>query len=720
MGIKTVADLIFHFPFRYEDFSQIRPIKEIKPNEENCLAGKILEIKISRTWKKKLAVVQALITDQTAATKAVWFNQPYLVNVLKEGDWVCLAGKAVFDKRGIYLSNPVFEKLPNPPDSRQSPSSKIDTSPLAHTGRIVPVYPETAGLSSRWLRNLIKPLLWELKNKLSDPLPLAVIKKNGLMPLRQAIWQVHFPDSLAKAEAAKQRFSFEELFLLELAVLKQKLALSREKAPAIPLQMELMKKFVSLLPFKLTAGQKKCAWQILKDMEKPRPMSRLLQGEVGSGKTVVAVMAALNAIKAGWQVVFMAPTEILAKQHFAEVSKLLWPFKIKVALLTGREDKINSLKLKNESIEISRQKILDETRNGKIPLLIGTHTLLQNKVKFQKLALCIIDEQHRFGVEQRARLAQPEKNESGVRQLPHFLSMTATPIPRSLALTIYGDLDLSVLDEMPQGRKKVLTAVVPPEKRKETYEFIRQRVKKGEQVFVICPRIEKSEETDAAKQNSSLTAVPKTSLPDKKNGRKKTSWEEVKAVKEEYEKLSKEIFPDLRVAMLHGRMKSKEKEKIMKMFRAKKLDILVSTSVVEVGIDIPHATVMVIEGAERFGLAQLHQFRGRIGRSHLQSYCFLFTDSESKKTSRRLKAILKAKDGFELAQKDLEIRGPGSLSGAKQWGLPDLLMENLKNLSLVTKAREAAKEILAQDADLKSLPFLAKKLAAFQKNIHLE
>ncbi len=694
MGIKTIGDLIRHFPYRYEDFSDIIPIAKVKLNERCCVLGKILEIKNSRTWKRRMILTQAIIQDKTGAIKVVWFNQPYLIKTIKEGDAVYLAGKVSFGDKGIFLSSPTYEKF-------QVSSSKFQD--LTHTGRIIPVYPETAGLSSRWLRYIVKPLLLAFKNDLPEILPQEIIRKHELLPVNRAIWQVHFPDSVAQAEKAKARFSFEELFLIELSVLKERLKLQKEKAPAVSTNIELTKKFVDSLPFKLTDAQRKCAWQILKDLERSRPMSRLLEGDVGSGKTVVAVMASLNVVKTEFQTAFMAPTEILAKQHFREVTKLLKPFKVRIALLTGKEDKIIAQKLENEILEISRVKLLDKVRKGEIDVLIGTHALIQDKVKFGKLALCIIDEQHRFGVEQRAKLSTSRARKE--KLIPHLLSMTATPIPRTLALTVYGDLDLSILDEMPKGRKKIITKVISPEDRSKAYDFIKEQVKLGNQVFVICPRIEAGDNQTGG---------------DEKGEKDILGWAEAKAVKKEYEKLRKEIFPDLNVAMLHGKMNSREKEKVMKDFKNRKIDILVSTSVVEVGIDIPQATVMMIEGAERFGLAQLYQFRGRVGRSDLQSYCFLFTDSPAKKTRQRLQAIVKAENGFELAQKDLEIRGPGSLSGVKQWGIPDLAMESLRNLPLVEKTREAAQELLTEDPDLKKYPSLKERLLNFEKRIHLE
>jgi len=687
LGIKTIRDLFFHFPHRYEDFSKIVPISEVKLNETVCIRGKILEIKNSRTWKRRLALTQAVVEDETAAIKVVWFNQPYLTKSLKEGNSVCLAGKVVLRKDGLYLNSPIHERI-------------YQETELTHTGRLVPVYPETEGLSSRWLRYILKPLLSRLKNKVTEPLSKEIREQYNLLPIKQAIWQIHFPDSLKIAEKAQKRFVFEELFLIQVSVLKERLKLKQKKSVSCPMNVDLMKKFTDSLPFKLTNSQKKSAWRILKDLEKAIPMSRLLEGDVGSGKTVVAIMAALNVAKAGFQVAIMVPTEILAKQHFQEIPKLLEKFKLKIALLTGKEDKITAKKLKNQVLEISRQKLLEKLARGEINILIGTHSLIQEGVKFgppdKGLALVIVDEQHRFGVEQRAKLCQQGNSEEEI--IPHLLSMTATPIPRTLALTVYGDLDLSLIDELPKNRKKVKTSIIPPEKREKAYEFIRKEVKKGRGVFVICPRIE------IGKDNERISFL---------------GWNDVKAVKQEYEKLSKEIFPDLNMGQLHGKMKIKEKEKTMQDFKSGKIDVLVSTSVVEVGIDIPRATVMMIEGAERFGLAQLHQFRGRVGRAEFQSYCLLFTSPGIEKT-RRLSALVKCSDGFKLAEKDLQIRGPGELYGIRQWGIPDLAMANLKDISLVEKTRETAKEVLEKDPQLKKHPLLKERLKEFEQRIHFE
>ena len=697
LGIKTVGQLLFHFPHRYEDFSDIIAISEIKSGKTASIRGKILEIKNLRTFRKRLTLTQALVGDDSGTIRVVWFNQPYLINTLKNGDFIFLAGKLNQKGEGRYLSSPVYEKIT--PEQKIQLAKKEANFALTHTGRLVPVYPGTEGLSSRWLRFIIKPLLFNLKNKIPDSLPRKIIEKHKLLPFQKAIWQIHFPDSIKLAEKARERFSFEELFNLALFILKEKMELAKEKARVIPLDIELIKNFTNNLPFRLTDDQRKAAWQILKDLEKSRPMNRLLEGDVGSGKTIVAAIASLNAIKAGFQVVIMAPTEILAKQHFKTFLELFKKYKLNVGLITGRE-----VKLKNK--KISRKKVLEKAEKGEVDIIIGTHALIssptknnfgkQDKIKFANLALVIIDEQHRFGVEQRARLCRNKNRRT--KTIPHFLSMTATPIPRTLSLTIYGDLDLSLIKELPRGRKKIITKIVYPKERKTTYNFIRKQAKKGRQTFVICPRIEPSDKKNA------------------KNG----LWAEVKAVKEEHEKLSKEIFPDLKVAMLHGKMKNEEKEKIMKCFKGRKTDILVSTSVVEVGVDIPNATIMVIEGADKFGLAQLHQFRGRVGRRKEQSFCFLFTEYPAGKTQQRLRALINCESGFELAEKDLKIRGPGDFLGQKQWGIPDLTMNSLRNVSLVEKTREAAKEILNEDAELKKYPLLREKLEEFQKKTHFE
>ncbi len=687
LGVKTVYDLLFHLPHRYEDFSNLQPLSEMKINEVCTVQGKISSIKNIKTWKRRLVLTEAMIEDGTGAIKILWFNQPYLIKILKPEDSAFFSGKIVSGKNGIYISNPIYEK-------------DYQGKTLIHTGRLVPVYPETSGLSSRWIRAILANLLSDLKGRIPETLPIKILKENNFPPLEKALWQIHFPASEKEAKTAQERFSFEELFSIQLFVLRERLKLSKEKAVPIPVNLDAVKKFVDSLSFQLTDAQKKSSWRILKDLEKPQPMNRLLEGDVGSGKTVVAAMAVLGIAKAGYQAAFMAPTEILSKQHFQEISKLFYNFNFNIGLLTGKQDQFRSKKLKNEVIEISRKKLLEKALKGDIDILIGTHALIQDKVKFGKLGLVIVDEQHRFGVNQRARLCKSSINSNGQTIIPHLLSMTATPIPRTLALTIYGDLDLSIIDQLPKGRKKIITRIINPEERQQAYDFIKNQVKEGRQIFVICPRIEAGNKDDGKKDI--------------------LGWAEAKAVKEEYAKLSKEIFPELKLAMLHGKMTPKEKEDIMKNFRNKKSDILVSTSVVEVGVDVPNASVMMIEGTDRFGLAQLHQFRGRVGRGDYQSFCFLFTESPSLKTKRRLKALINCNDGFALAEKDLEIRGPGDFTGTRQWGIPDLMMGALKDIKLVEKTREAAKEILLEDPELKKFPLLREKISRFRTRIHLE
>ena len=692
IGIFTAQDLLFYFPQRYEDFSNIKKISQLKINETACVEGEIQYIENQVSYRKRTSLTRAIIKDNTGVIEAIWFNQPYLKETLEPKSRVSLAGRLVFGKDGLYMTNPVYEKIF---------SLEKQKNNFVHTARIVPIYPEARGISSRWLRYIIFPLLKNLISQISETLPESVIKEHNLLPVKKALSQIHFPSSFTALKSAKERFSFEELFLLELFVLGKKMEFSEQKAMHLPIQVETIQKFVKKLPFKLTNAQRKTSWQILKDTEKNSPMARLLQGDVGSGKTIVAAMVALNASKSEMQTGFMTPTEILSKQHFETLSQVLADFKINIGLLTSKTDKFISKKLKRQAIEISRKKLLEKTREGEIDILVGTHALIQEKVKFNNLGLVIVDEQHRFGVGQRAKLCQKVTDQKKQKTVPHLLSMTATPIPRTLALTVYGDLDLSLIDEMPKGKRKVKTMIASNKKRKEAYGLVEKEIKKGRQCFVICPRIEESDNQD----------------PEKKD---KTGWSEVKAVKQEYKKLKKEIFPQFKIAMLHGKMPITEKNKIMKDFKNQKFDILVSTSVVEVGIDVLNATIMLIEGAERFGLAQLHQFRGRIGRRGDQSYCILFYTSGSKKSYSRLKALTTIENGLELAEKDLKLRGPGQFLGSKQWGIPDLAMNALDNFALVEKTREAAKEILNQDPKLKTFPQLAKRLSEFKQNIHLE
>jgi len=614
LGIETVKDMLYHFPHRYEDFSNLVKIKNLQPNQTAAIKGKILQIRTTRTFKRRMALTEALIEDKSGAVRAIWFNQPFLEQSLKKGTRVALAGKISFGQNGLYFSNPVYE---------------IGSSTI-HTGRLVPIYPETKGLSSRWLRTQIKNLI-----------------KNPNIP--RELKQVHFPASQEQAKKAREKIAFDQMLLIQLFVLQQKQNQKQNKARIIKFDQNLIKNFTNSLPFKLTNAQKKAAWEILQDLEKPYPMNRLLEGDVGSGKTVVAAIAALQTAKNNYQAVFMAPTEILAEQHYQEIKKLLAAkkYKLKIGLITGKTKKLSD------------------------NIIIGTHALLNQK--FENLGLAIIDEQHRFGVRQRAKLSNA-----------HLLTMTATPIPRTLALTVYGDLDISLLDEMPKHRKKIITKIIAPANRGQAYNFIAQQIKQGRQVFVICPLIEESDKL------------------------------QTKAVLQEYENLKK-IFSNFRIDYIHGKLK--QKQKIMQKFAKNQIGILVSTSVVEVGIDIANASVMMIDGAERFGLAQLHQLRGRVGRGKYQSYCFLLTESSSKTTRARLKAILECDSGFKLAEQDLKIRGPGQFLGTRQSGFPDFSMKSLTNLKLIKKAREKAEKILPE---LDKHKDLKNQLKEFKLKVHLE
>ncbi|MDP4009048.1 MAG: ATP-dependent DNA helicase RecG [bacterium] len=683
LGITNIRVLLFHFPREYQDCSHITSVASLKEDTIACVQGTLKSITKERTYRKQMTLVHALIEDKTGAVRALWFNQPYLLETLAPGDNLSLAGKVTRDSKGIVLSTPEYEKIRG-------------GSPLIHTSNIVPIYPESQGVSSKLLRSLIFSALSCVSENMGDSLPKHIATEKGFAPFFESLKQMHFPSSLKTAEKARERFSFEELLVILLFVLSERKKIARVKAPSIPFSADLMKRFTDSLSFTLTDSQKKSAWQILKDMEKPRPMNRLLQGDVGSGKTVVATMASLSVVKArstgsgqaGYQVAFLAPTEILAKQHFQTVSSLLAPFKVNIGLLTGSTDHFMSKKLPNQYIEISRKKLLEKAKDGGIDILIGTHAIIQKEVKFGNLALAVVDEQHRFGVRQRSHLLHRSS------LIPHLLSMTATPIPRTLALTIYGDLDLSLIKELPKGRKKIETRIIPPEGRDLAYKFVREEIQKGGQVFVICPRIEQKDSS--------------------------SQWANAKAVLQEHQLLSEKVFPKHTVAMLHGKIPGKEKERIMKQMRLGKIQVLVSTSVVEVGVDIPNATVMLIEGAEHFGLAQLHQFRGRVGRSDKQSFCLLFTESSSPRTTQRLKAIVEAENGFELAEKDLKLRGPGDFTGVKQWGIPDFAMQQITNIPLVEEAREKAYAILEEDVTLSKYPVLQERVEYLKGKLHLE
>lgn len=676
LGIKSAGDLLFHFPFRYDDFSRTVPVGQEYVGQTITVEGTVKKSKLNRIFRRRMSVAEVVIQDgNNIPLKAVWFNQPYILDSLKMGTSVRLSGKLEFKGRTFSLSNPAWEKA-----GREA----------TNTGILVPVYPETKGLTSRWIRWQLKMILGSLGNSKSqseDPLPLEIRKRLGLPDILTALKQIHFPENREKLLRAQKRFAFEEMFLVQLKSLQVKLSWKKEEAVKIKFDEKLIKNFVAALPFRLTDAQRKAAFEILKDLEKPHPMNRLLNGDVGSGKTVVAAIAALQTITSGQQVAVMAPTEVLARQHFISFCKLFAKNNIKIGLVTSSYKEANYKPEAKKSSPESQSILYDSN------IIIGTHALIQSSVRFSNLALLIVDEQHRFGVAQRAYLQQEVCNiNDGIRnKIPHLLSMTATPIPRTLALAFFGNLDLSVLDEMPKNRKTIITKIVDPSHRELTYGFIRQEIEKGRQVFVILPLVEESK-----------------------------VLAEVKAAVAEHKRLAEKIFPDLKLGLLHGRLKSAEKEKVMREFSKRQLDILVSTSVIEVGIDIPNATVMIIEDADRFGLSQLHQFRGRVGRSEHQSYCFLFASSSGKIATERLKALEKNSDGFAIAEADLKQRGPGEFFGTRQSGLPDIAMENLANIKLIQISRLEAQNILKADPYLEKQPSLAEALRKFNARIHLE
>ncbi|OQA43727.1 MAG: ATP-dependent DNA helicase RecG [Parcubacteria group bacterium ADurb.Bin305] len=689
LGIHTVKDLLWHFPFRYDDFSKIKPISELTVNEKVSIVGTITKINLRRSWHKKMFIVEAKVADDTGIINVIWFNQSFLLKTLPVGTTVSLSGLVKQKGKQLLLSSPTYEII------SQQKLEKNFFKDLKHTGRLVPIYPETKGLTSRTLRYFIQFALKNVSN-LNETLPNFLLQKNSLLPLRIALTQIHFPQSLEMAQQAKQRFIYESLLLSQLYLLKMKKKMSLAKAPLVELNIPLLQEFVKSLPFQLTQDQKRALWETAQDMSQ-KPMNRLLEGEVGSGKTIVAIGASLLVYKSKYQVAVMAPTEILAKQHYENFKKFLQNFHCRIVLLTSS----NSL-IYDDGLEgnISK-KVLTKITASSLPIIIiGTHALIQKQIQFNRLGLVIVDEQHRFGVEQRKALLS--KSLHIKEEIPHLLSMTATPIPRTLALAFYGDLDLSIIKEMPQGRKKITTKVVLPQTREKIYQFIRSEINKGRQCFVICPRIEITEINAYNQPTNLLTLAEQLNY-------------EVKAVKKEYEKLAEQIFPDLKVAMLHGKMKSPEKTAIMEAFSQGAIDILVSTSVVEVGVDIPNATIMMIEGAEHFGLAQLHQFRGRVGRSSYQSYCFVFTELNSKNALRRLKLLEKYNDGFKLAEFDLSLRGPGEFLGTKQSGIPDLVMNSLLNKEMIETVHSDALRILNQDTTLKKWPSLLTNFQEFSE-----
>ncbi|PJE64942.1 DNA helicase RecG [Candidatus Saccharibacteria bacterium CG10_big_fil_rev_8_21_14_0_10_47_8] len=649
LGVHSIGNLIGYYPRRYEDYSHMSAIDKLRPGVVT------IEAKISqatgRYVRRGMHITEAIASDDSGSVRLIWFNQPYRAGAVKHGASYFIAGEYALRRSRFSILNPSIELASDFP---------------VNTARIVPIYRETKGLKSSVIRKLVLQAIKSVKD-LDEHLPKWLIDGEKLVVYSRAVSEMHFPSSVTALDKAKRRLGFEEIFELTLAALLNKYEFSKGKALAIIFKQKLAKDFVGSLPFKLTNAQRKVIWRIYQDLEKTQPMNRLIEGDVGSGKTVVAAMAALMAIEQGFQVALMAPTEILARQHADTIYLLMSSVGQgdKVSLLIG------GLTPKQKSNAHKRIK------NGDIKFMVGTHALISEKVDMHKLGLVIIDEQHRFGVEQRKKL------QAKAGHMPHVLHMSATPIPRSLALTLYGELDISVLDELPPDRQTIITEIVSPNSRKTLYASIDKQLKAGQQMFVVCPLITDTETSGGV------------------------------SVEEVYEQLAQHDFKHRRVGLLHGKMKSAEKDAVMKKFVAHRYDILVSTTVIEVGVDVPNATIMLIEGAERFGLAQIHQLRGRVGRGEHQSYCYL-VPSDSRAPSQRLRALETISDGFKLAELDLQLRGPGAIYGSMQHGALDLRVAELTDIKLIAAARNAAQNFIDRKENLKKYPHLNSRVSALR------
>lgn len=646
LGLHKLEDLLYFFPRRYDDFSKMKPINQLRFGEELSVAGTVQKSQL-REIKGNRTLFEAVISDGTGSLRVSWFNQPWLEKNIRPGVQVVLSGKVDMYLGRLCMNNPEWELL--------------DQEHL-HTNRIVPVYSLTAGVSQKVLRRIMYQTVNFWAGRVADFLPEEIRTAGNLLPLSQALRQIHFPDNDANLREARQRLAFDEIFLIQLGVLRQKQNWQNRTAKVFNVSDEWLNAQINRLPYPLTNAQIRAIHEIRSDLTSGRPMNRLLQGDVGSGKTVVAALAIAMVTNSGMQAALMAPTSILAEQHYRSFQKLFVrsqaddsaPFDAgEVRLLVG------------DTPEKEKQEIRQALTSGEIKLLIGTHALIEDPIEFKHLQLAVIDEQHRFGVAQRSALRSKGDN-------PHLLVMTATPIPRSLALTIYGDLDLSVMDEMPAGRQPIETHIFTPLERERAYSFIRSQIRQGYQVFIIYPLVDQEQ----------------------------TETEDTLAAVQQQQRLQNEVFPDLKIGLLHGRMRPEEKEQVMRQFRDKEYHILVSTSVIEVGVDIPNATVMLIEGANRFGLAQLHQFRGRVGRGNAKSYCILIPDDEDAAENERLSAMVETNDGFVLAERDLQQRGPGEFLGTRQAGFADLKIANLTDVHTIEKARNLAQQLFEKDPQL--------------------
>jgi ATP-dependent DNA helicase RecG len=659
LGMQTLRDMLYYFPRRYDDYSQLKPINRLWYGEEVTVIGTVQSVSVRPIRNGRSKLVEMILSDGSGSLRVTWFNQVYIAKRLRKGAHIVLSGKIDQYLGRLVMNNPEWEPL-----EQQQLS----------TNRIVPVYPLTAQITQRWLRRLMNQVVSYWAPRVVDPLPEELRRSAGLVDLSRALMQSHFPDSWDDLKAARHRLAFDEIFLLQLGVLRQKQAWQERTATVFETDPAWLQSQLERLPFSLTGAQQRALEDVRQDLASGHPMNRLLQGDVGSGKTVIAAMAVAMVARQGGQTALMAPTSILAEQHYKSLMTMLSPADA-VQQSDSGEETLPSIQppLQESKIRLmlgatpdaEKNEIRQGLEDGSIKLVIGTHALIEDPVVFKNLELAIVDEQHRFGVEQRAALRSKGEN-------PHLLVMTATPIPRSLALTIYGDLDLSVIDEMPPGRQAVNTYVLPPRELERAYSLIRTQVESGRQAFIIYPLVEESDKLDT------------------------------KAAVDEYDRLREEIFPDLQLGLLHGRMKAEDKEQVMNDFRSGKYHILVSTSVVEVGVDIPNATVMLIEGANRFGLAQLHQFRGRVGRGAEKSYCLLVPETPDDLENKRLQVMVQTNDGFVLAEHDLDQRGPGEFLGTRQSGFSELQLANLTNVALIEKARRHAQEFFKQNPDLAS------------------
>ena len=650
-GLHTIEDLLYRFPIRYEDRGHFQTIASLRPGVTASIVGEVVSGGVRPTRRPRFRIFELLVRDGTGSLRAIWFNQPFLADVFHPHQRVILFGKMELTPHGLQMQSPEYEVLRQESDAAAE-GSDDDT---LHTGRIVPVYEKTGTLTTKMQRVLVHEALAQLPATLPDPIPAAVLERQQLVDRRRALQEVHFPpegiavDELNRFRSpAQRRLIFEEFFLFQLGLILRKRRSAEEQKPrAVQITDAIRDAVRRVLPFRLTGDQKKAIAEIVADMQRTTPMNRLLQGDVGSGKTIVALMAAVVAMENGFQVAFMAPTEILAEQHYITIRKLLEPSRFRITLLTG------------STPARQRREAQAELAAGSLHLAVGTHALVQDPIAFRELGLVVIDEQHRFGVMQRATLRS-----KGLH--PDVLVMTATPIPRTLALTTYGDLDVSIMREMPPGRQPITTIAKPESRRDEIYDFVREQVDGGRQVYVIYPLVEESEKVD------------------------------LKAATEMADHLAQEVFQAYRVALLHGRMKADAKERVMAAFARGEVDILVSTTVVEVGVDVANATVMLVEHAERFGLSQLHQLRGRVGRGAHASYCILLYQSPLSDQGRdRLKALTDTTDGFVIAERDLEQRGPGDFFGTRQSGMPTLRVGDLlRDHQLMEEARREAIEAL--------------------------